>query len=178
MPDLRDTRRNVKIVIAVLVLIDIAAAGLLYSPLVGSSNSRRLQMEQLWAELQQKTKQVQPLLGMDKKVVLAKQQIDGFYKDRIDAKDSMISDALGKMATQTGVRIIGAKYKVEDPQAVGVRRVLIEADLSGDYLQIVRFINALERSKVVFVIDSVTLAEENGPVKLQMKMESYLRTAS
>ncbi len=178
MPDLRDTRRNVKIVIAVLVLIDIAAAGLLYSPLVGSSNSRRLQMEQLWAELQQKTKQVQPLLGMDKKVVLAKQQIDGFYKDRIDAQDSMISDALGKMATQTGVRINGAKYKVEDPQPVGVRRVLIEADLSGDYLQIVRFINALERSKVLFVIDSVTLAEENGPVKLQMKMESYLRTAS
>ena len=42
---------------------------------------------------------------------------------------------------------------------LGVRRVEIDADLAGDYLQLVRFINALERDQVFFLVDSVCLAE-------------------
>jgi hypothetical protein len=43
-------------------------------------------------------------------------------------------------------------------------------------LQLVRFINALERSKLFFAVDSVDLAGESaGPVKLEITMHSYLR---
>jgi type IV pilus assembly protein PilO len=43
-------------------------------------------------------------------------------------------------------------------------------------LQLVRFINALERDQLFFIIDSVQLGgEQGGTVKLQMKMETFLK---
>ncbi len=45
----------------------------------------------------------------------------------------------------------------------------IEITLSGDYLQEVKFINALERDKMFFLIDAVALAEQQGKVRLQLK---------
>ena len=55
----------------------------------------------------------------------------------------------------------------------------IEGSFSGDYLQLVRFINTLERSKMFFEVDSVDLAGESaGPVRLEITMHSYLRSGA
>jgi Tfp pilus assembly protein PilO len=174
MPELRDTRRKLKIAIAALTLVDVAAAAMLLSPLVGSERSRREQLDQLWRELQLKTRQVQPLVGLDKKVVVVRQQIDDFYRDRLPGKDSAIFEDLGKLAGQSGVRIGQIKSKEKDAQPVGVRPVEIDADFSGDYLQLMRFINSLERSQLFFILDSVELGgAQGGVVKLQIKLETY-----
>jgi Tfp pilus assembly protein PilO len=179
MPDLRDTRRKTKIALIAMVCVDAVAATVLLSPLIGSSASRGQELTEKWRELQQKTRQVEPLHDMDKKVALAAQQINDFYKDRLPAQDSAIFDQIGKLAAQNGVKILQARSKVEDPEDIGLRQVSIDADLSGDYLQLVRFINALERDKMFFIVDSVTLGgEQNGPVKLEMKLETYLRTGA
>jgi hypothetical protein len=42
----------------------------------------------------------------------------------------------------------------------------------------VKFINALERSKLFFLIDGVTLVEQQGNVRLQLKVETYLRNGA
>jgi type IV pilus assembly protein PilO len=179
MPELTDTRQKLKIAIAALALVDVVAVVVLLSPLVGSATSRRQQLDQLWQELRQKTQQVEPLRGMDKKVVVARGQIEGFYKDRLPDRDSIISADLGRLAAQSGVQIGQIKYKAKDPESVGLRPVQIEADFSGDYLQLVRFINALERDQLFFLIDSVQLVgEQQGSVKLQLKLETYLKTGA
>ena len=51
MPDLRRTRKNIKIALAALVGVDVIAVMVLLSPLVGSSESRRQELNQLWANL-------------------------------------------------------------------------------------------------------------------------------
>ena len=57
---------------------------------------------------------------------------------------------------------------------MGLRPVEIEADFSGDYLHLVRFINSLERNQLFFIVDSVELGgEQGGVVKLQIKLETY-----
>jgi type IV pilus assembly protein PilO len=59
-----------------------------------------------------------------------------------------------------------------------LQRVEIDVDVSGDYQQLVRFINSLERSKTFFIVDDLELAgEQSGTVKLRIKLETYLRTA-
>jgi len=179
MPDLRQTRRKVQIALAGMALVDIAAVVLYFSPLIGTEGSRRAQLGDLWRELQQKTREVAPLAGLDKKIPLAHQQIGQFYKDRLPGADSAIPESIGKVATEAGVRIGTTKYDMKDPETLGLQRVLIEADLAGDYLQLVRFINALERSPMFFILDSVTLGgEQGGTVKLQLKMETYLKTGA
>jgi Tfp pilus assembly protein PilO len=179
MPDLGNSRRKLKVAIGAMLAADVIAAAVLFSPLVGSADSRKLQLSQLRVELQKKTREVEPLRGMDKKIVLAKDQIGGFYKDRFAAKDSDLTNELGKLAAENGVRIQQARYKEEDAESSGVIPIEIEGSFSGDYLQLVRFINTLERSKLFFTVDSVDLAgESTGPVKLQITMHSYLRSGA
>ena len=174
MPDSRDTRKKIQIGIAALLALDVIAAVVIFSPLVGSERSRREQLDQLWRELQQKTRAAEPLRDFDKKIVTARQQIDDFYKNRLPGEDSAIYEEMGKLAGQSGVHIGQIRSKAKDTESVGLRPVEIDADFSGGYLQLVRFINGLERDPLFFIVDSVQLGgEQGGVVKLQLKLETY-----
>ena len=178
MPDVRDARKKVKIAIAALLAVDIISSLVLLSPLVGSERSRREQLDQLWRELQQKTRAAEPLRDFDKKIATARRQIDDFYKNRLPAQDSAIYAELGKVAGQNGVHIGQIRSKAKDTESVGLRPVEIEADFSGGYLQLIRFINALERDSIFFIVDSVQLGgEQGGTVRLQLKLETYQKAS-
>jgi type IV pilus assembly protein PilO len=177
MPDLGATRRKLKIALGVMVAVDVLAVGILFSPLVGSTDSRKQELTQLWQQLQLKTRQAEPLRGLDKKIPLATQQIDQFFKERFPTHDSDVAEALGGLAKANGVKIQSFKYKWEDPEPVGLRRVEIEASMQGDYQPLAKFLNGLERNKIFFIVNSVGLAEQNGLV-LQMKLETYQKVGS
>lgn len=177
MPDLQNTRRKLKTAFIVLGIVDVAAAGVLLSPLAGSSLSRRQQLDGLWKQLQQETRQVEPLRGMDKKVNVAQHEIDTFYKERLPARDSEIFDALGKVAAESGAKTEHIKSKYNDPNPEGLTPVELDADLSGNYLQLVRFVNSLERDQLFFIVKDVELAgQQGGVVRLQIKLETFLKT--
>jgi Tfp pilus assembly protein PilO len=180
MPDLRDTRRKMKTALIALGVIDVIALGIWFSPLVGSERSRRDQLDSGWKELQEKTRQVEPLRGMDKKVITARQNINDFYKQRLPDRDSAIAEAMGRVAKDTGVKIDQIRYSPEDApavEAVGLREMDVEASLNGSYLQLVKFINELERDQIFFIVDSVQLGgEQAGQVRLQMKVATFLRS--
>jgi hypothetical protein len=55
----------------------------------------------------------------------------------------------------------------------------MDADLSGNYVSLAKFINALERDEMFFLINDIALAgEQKGPIKLQMKLETYLKAGA
>jgi type IV pilus assembly protein PilO len=175
MPDLKQTRNRLKIIMVALVVVDIVALMVLFTPLGGSQEVRQQQLEQLNRE--RKARATAPWRGLDKKIPLAQQQIDQFYRDRFAAEDSANSADLGKVAAATGVRMSSVKYSTKESDIDGLQKKEVEADLSGDYLQIARFINALERNKLFFIVDAVQLgSEQSGSVKLQIRVETYLRT--
>lgn len=175
MPDLKRARSRLKIVIAALVLVDAAAVAMLLSPIAGMRETRQQEMRQEWQQL--KAREFAPWRGLDKKLPRAKQQIEEFYQDRFPTEESSISDSLGNVASASGVRVSGVKYTVKDAPIEGLERVEIAANLSGDYLQLMRFINALERNKLFFLVDGVELgSEQNGIVGLQLKIETYMRS--
>jgi Tfp pilus assembly protein PilO len=179
MPDLRKTRNNIKIALAVMLGVDVLAAAVFFSPLVGSTESRRQELNQLWVELQIKTREVKPLTNLDQKVKTANQQIAEFYQKRFPAKDSEILTEFGKLAVENSVTIDQATYKVKDPVTTHLQPMEVEATLSGNYASLARFINALERDSTMFLISNISLAgEQAGPIKLQMKLETYLKVGT
>lgn len=179
MPDLRQTRKNIKVALAVLAAVDILTVAVLFSPLIGSTASRRQELNSLWGDLQTKTRQVEPLKNLDKKVVVANRQITDFYKKRLPAEDSQIVTEFGKLAASNGITIDGAKYKVREPEMGRLEPVEMEAALSGNYVSLAKFINALERDDMFFLISGITLgSEQKGPIKLQMKLETYLKAGA
>jgi len=179
MPDLRQTRKDIKTSLAIMLAVDVVAVAVLISPLVGSTDSRRQELNQLWSELQTKTRQVEPLRNLPDKVQNASRQISDFYKRRLPARDSEILTEFGKLAVANGVTIEQAKYRVLPEEAGQLRPVEMEADLSGNYGSLARFINALERDDMFFIISGIALGgEQKGPVKLQMKLETYLKAGA
>jgi type IV pilus assembly protein PilO len=179
MPDLRQTRKNLKTALVVMAGVDLLALVVYISPLVGSAESRRQQINELQGELKTKTTQVAPLKDLPQKVQQASHQISDFYKLRIPEQESQIVAELGKLASPNGVTVAQVKYKLKDVEAGNLEPVEMEADLVGDYKSLAHFINALERDDMFFIIDNVTLGgEQQGPVKLQMKLEAFLKVGS
>src|SRR5262250_1343800 len=139
MPDLRQTRNRLKAVIAALAVVDVLALVVLFTPLGGSQEARQQQLAQLNQE--RKARAAAPWRGIDKKIPQAKQQIEDFYRDRFANEDSAVSAELSRVAAETGVRMSSVKYKTDDSEIEGLQKKEVEADLSGDYLQIAKFIN-------------------------------------
>ncbi len=179
MPDLRQTRKSLKTALAVMLAIDLLLAIVYFSPLVGSPETRRMELNRLQSDLMFKTRQVAPLQNMPEKVLLANAQISDFYKKRFASQDSQIATEFGKLAASDGVTIVQGKYTVKEAGPGALHPVEVDADLSGNYTALAKFINALERDEMFFIINSVTLGgEPSGPVKLNVKLEAYLKAAS
>jgi type IV pilus assembly protein PilO len=179
MPDLRKTRKDLKIALVAMVTCDLLAGLLYFSPLIGSAETRRMELNQLQAELKQKTLEVAPLKDLPQKVNLASREIGDFYKKRFPAQNSEILTEIGKLASANGVRIDQGTYKLGDAVTVGLQPIEMEYNFSGNYTSLARFINAVERDDMFFIINSVTLGgEPQGPVRLSVKLETYLKVGS
>jgi type IV pilus assembly protein PilO len=179
MPDLRKTRKSLTTALAVMAGVDLLAAIVYFSPLVGSAETRRDELNQLQIELTSKTRLVAPLQNLPQKVLLANSQIIQFYEKRFPAQESEIVDRFGKLAAANGVKPEQARYKRDEEGPGRLQPLEIEADLAGNYIALAHFINALERDEMFFIINSVTLGgEPQGPVKLNVKLEAYLKAGS
>jgi len=178
MACIREVRAKLLPVVLALVVVDLACIGYLLSPAGRSRAARERDLSAMQSELAAKRIEVLPSRGMDGKLKQASIDIADFYKERFPAQYSAVADELGKLAGESGVQIAAVKYDDKDAPLDGLRKLDIEVALSGSYLQEVKFINALERDRIFFVIDGVTLGEQQGNVRLQLKLETYLHNGA
>jgi type IV pilus assembly protein PilO len=175
MASIGEIRRKRMPALIGLVVLDLACVGYLLSPAGRSRQARQLEYYELRSQLTAKRQEVLPTRGMDQKLKQASQDISSFNDQRFPAEYSAVAEELGKLATETGVHFAGLKYDEKETTIEGLRKLNVEITLSGDYLQEVKFINSLERDRMFFLIDSVALGEQQGNVRLQLKLETYLR---
>lgn len=174
MPNLREIRRRLRLVLVVLLLLDVAAVAALL--LTGSPKSYLEEQRRLRNELQSKQQRTLPASQVDEKLEQAREEIRRFYQERLPERQSEIAQALGDLATEHGVTMAQVKYDSEDADQPGLRRVKIDAEMEGEYVPLMKFINGLERSQTLFIIQGVSLAgQQGGRVRLQLSLESYLQ---
>ena len=119
----------------------------------------------------------QPLRGLDAKLARSTQEADKFSRQRLPASDSEVAGELGVLSKKQAVRLTRAQY-THTPVLAGsanqMTEVRIDATLSGDYRPLVQFINSLERDKLFFVINTLTLTgQQSGTVNLRVGMKTY-----
>jgi type IV pilus assembly protein PilO len=77
------------------------------------------------------------------------------------------------------VKIDQGKNKIREIEEGGLEPVEMEWNLEGNYTSLAHFINALERDEMFFIINDISLGgQAQGPIKLDMKMETYLKAGS
>ena len=172
----RDLRKQAQILLIVLAVLDVAAAALLFSPLAGFRSTKLREDEQVRRQWQDEMHKALPVKDIDKKIQEARGQIADFYVARFPNRTSAVAIELGKVAGENGVKLSNVRYNEDEESVGGVRHLQMDASLSGDYVKVVKFINALERDKVFFLVSSVALGEQQGgAVTLQVRLETYLR---
>jgi type IV pilus assembly protein PilO len=128
-------------------------------------------------ELKAMDLQTAPLRGLDKRVDLSRAQIESFYQKRIPPNYSSISNRIGELEVKSGVRLSRLQYSQGQPGA-DLTEISLEAGISGEYPDIMRFINSLERDQTFFVIRAMQLAgQQGGEVNLRLRVSTWLRPA-
>ena len=121
--------------------------------------------------------QAAPLRDLPEKVKDASQGAERFYDGRVAGADSAIVAELGELAQKADVRITRLQYGYA-PAVKDVTEVRMDASISGDYTPVMRFINSMERDRMFFVINGLTLTgQQGGLVNLRLRVTTYLRGA-
>src|SRR5512135_1869121 len=134
MASIRETSKRLMPIVIALVVLDLACVGFLLSPAGRSRQARQRDYQALRDQLIAKQQEVLPTRGMDEKLKQADSDISGFYESRLPAQYSAVAERLGKIATDTGVRLSGVKYDEKDAPIEGLRRLNMELSIAGDYL--------------------------------------------
>jgi hypothetical protein len=138
-------------------------------------SNRPEQLELKQVELQTAELQAKPLRNLPERVAGSAKGADHFYDGRVPGADSAILAELGTLATKANVRLGRGQYSFA-PVLRDVTEVRMDESVIGDYTSLMRFINSVERDKMFFVIDGLTLSgQQGGLVNLRLKVTTYLR---
>lgn len=147
--------------------------------LVWSATSSRFQgaLDSKQLELRALDLQTKPLRGLDKRVLLTRDQIRDFYADRIPANYSSFAERIGQLQVKSGVRLSRVTYTQARPSG-DLTEIKLDAGISGEYPQIMKFVNSLETDKTFFVIRAMSLTgQQGGLVNLRLQVSTWMRAA-
>ena len=125
MPDLRKTRRKVKIALAAMAIVDVVAVGIYFSPLAGSQRARREHLDQLLEGIAAEDAGGPALAwpGQENPWRTSRSTISiktGF------PRGIQPSVELSSLAAQSGVKIGRPEYDMKDPESLGLLRLQLK----------------------------------------------------
>jgi len=118
-----------------------------------------------------------PLRGLGKRVADSRAQMLGFYDQRIPPNYSSIATRVGDLALKAPVRLSRMQY-TQGPAGPDFTEISLDAGITGQYPEIMRFVNSLERDQNFFVIRAMNLTgQQGGVVNLRIRVSTWLRPA-
>jgi len=118
-----------------------------------------------------------PLRGLDKRVEDSRAQMLAFNQKRIPPNYSSIAARIGELALKGPVHLSRVQYTQGKPGS-DLTEISLDAGITGEYTQIMRFVNSLERDQTFFVIRAMSLTgQQGGLVNLRLRVSTWLRPA-
>lgn len=185
--DFTNRRRFILVAVALLIAADIALGA--YAWQMGSSDQfspRALarqadQLKLLEADID-RAKTIQ------KAMPAVQKDCDKFVQMLFPASAGYSSSNadLHAIARTAGVQIQDLDFKQKEDPASGLdlTRVDIGATISGDYASVVRFVNGIQRSPNLYLLDNLQLSGEtqnagaNSVLKVALHLQTYFRSAA
>jgi type IV pilus assembly protein PilO len=121
--------------------------------------------------------QTAPMRGLDKKILATQDAIADFYAKRIPASYSAIETSIDALQVNSGVRLSRLQY-TQGKTNNNLTEITMDAGISGEYPQIMKFVNSVERDKTFFVVREMLLTgQQGGMVNLRLRVSTWLRPA-
>jgi hypothetical protein len=177
MGDLAQTQKRFILWLTVMAVLNVGFLVYLFWP-----GARGPQPEALQAQYENLKHQVD--LWQRSNPQKTRQALNTFAASNLATRQSQISQEVEKLLRENGVATQGIKYDFsrvseKNPPPPGIQLVRVDTTISGDYPKIAKFVNAMEQAKLLFIIDGISLSnQEGGMVTLQISFDTFLKEAA
>lgn len=111
--------------------------------------------------------------------------LDGFENSFLPASNgySVVTQELDEFAKDTRLLLDNVKFQEKEASEKNLMELKVEASVNGDYQGIVEFLNHLQRSKIVYIVDALDVESQNsekapaGTLKVNLHLRTYFRKA-
>ena len=182
MADLSRVRKKIFTCIIALGVADVGMLVYLALPYRAGAEQPAQVQEGAEREIRELAHTTVPLRGIDEKLAQAGKDDAAFMQNRLPTRYSDVVAELGRIADANRITINAVTYKDTPDKNLTIADLEMHAGLVGSYVNLVKFMNAVERSKMFFIIDAVQLTGQNGrkagEIRLDVKIDTYLRGES
>lgn len=176
----RIPHRNIWILIAALAVFDIAFWAVAVRPLSSREAQQRIRVSALEQQIEQRKQAVEKLEAATGRVETATATGDGLLEqltlDRQTTYSTLLSE-LVEASTQAGVEFRETSYEtaeVEGNETFG--RLRVSANFRGDYENLVKFLNLLDRSEQFLIIEQLGAApSDEGGLRFSIRIDTFVR---
>jgi type IV pilus assembly protein PilO len=177
----RGPRLAARVVLGLLVVANLAAAVILLKPWAGSVSDLEKQAAALRQDLRRGQAALDRLRGIAGKVQTARTDGDGFMASYLLSRRSVSSsllDDLDQMARRVALRQKEVTFAFEPVEGSdALTKATITAGYEGAYGDLVRFLNLLDHSPRLLIVESLAASPEPaGPLlSITMKLSAFVR---
>jgi type IV pilus assembly protein PilO len=180
---LRDPRVVMRVVIGALLAANLVMAVIAFKPFGGSADDLHSQQSSLEMQLAKLKAGAVDSKQRVENVRIARTQGDQFlekYFMDLRTTSSQIDEEMLKDAKDSGIRPLPASYEHDPIEGSDTLEMLtITQGLEGTYESLTKFINLLDKSKLLLIVDSMetTAPQQNGKLlSVQIKIRTFARS--
>ena len=170
-----------RIVLGVLVVLNLVAAGLVLYPPGGSAEALEQDLVQLQAQLKQSKTRLEETKRHADAVAKGRGAADEFlaryFVPRRSAPTALLTE-LNQIAQRAGIKDRGNQFSadiIDGSEELGM--LTITANFEGTYRNLLNFVREIDRSSSLLIIESLNATPQQGSnvLTVAIKMESFIR---
>ncbi len=177
----KDPRAVVRAVLGVLLVANVVAALILFKPWGGSPEDLARQLESLRKDIQHRQVALQRSKSLVAKVETARTQGDSFlnsyFAERRNAYYNLVAELI---RTAQGAGIKPKEHSFAEEPVEGsdnLEMVTVVGNYEGNYGDLVRFVNSLDRSPRFFILEQLNASPQQGSglLLVNIKMHAFVK---
>lgn len=172
-------------VLGILIVADVALAVYMYKQ-SASPHAPQQVLAQQNRELELQRADIKRARNIRERIPAIQKGFDQFEASLLPSSKgySSLTSEFGSIAAKAGVKVDDVNFHQKEVPTRGLSEVEIDATVSGEYANVVRFLNGLQRSQNVYAVESLALAQSDaaqnptGVIHVNLHMKTYFRAAA
>jgi Tfp pilus assembly protein PilO len=140
--------------------------------------ARQAELAALQAQHRAAQLQVEQLRDLRSKVAMATQNEQQFAGDNFLPRGAAFSEIMANLtdlAARSGLRPSDITFPMDQgDNQLGWVRVTANLAVEGEYPNLIRFLNELERSQLFWILQSLEVSSQGGQLRLNLQATTYL----
>ena len=175
-----DIARLVRYLLGALLLADAILLGVIWQAAAEQPATGQKRLEQLRDENLRLAADVRRAAAIREALPDVQKQCEAFLHDALRQSSggySAIVADLEKIAADSGLPPGAVGFHQKPPDKQGMIEVQINAAVEGNYAALVKFVNGLERSKSLYLLDSLSLSSgRERSIRMNLLLRTYFRS--